>query len=211
MKSLRHQFDTLMVLALIGIVPALFYYLIVHKTIFLGLSWNIFLGLLPFYFAIKANAASHKITRWFSAGLWLLFLPNAPYLITDLVHIHQNRGYQGFVFYLVAVLSFTGLLSWLFSVRIMLARLPGILRQWKIIRVYGYGLLCILSGIGVAMGRFARLNSWEMLYEPWNIVKSTIIMYTHFWPWIITLLIACFLYLVGFAVKPLSGFRKMTI
>lgn len=182
-----------MILTLIGIVPALFYYLIAHKEIFLGLTWNIFLGLLPFYFAIKANSSVNKSIRYFSAFLWLLFLPNAPYLITDMVHVPLNKGYEGFVFYLVAILSFTGLLSWLFSVQLMLARLPGILNKWKSIRKYGYFILCILSGIGVAMGRYGRVNSWEIFYKPWNVLTSTIQMYTDFSPWFITVFITLIL------------------
>ena len=204
MKSLRNQYDLLMILTLAGIVPALFYYLIAHTEIFLGLSWNIFLALLPFYFAIKANSSSNKSIRYFSAFLWLLFLPNAPYIITDMVHIPLNKGHEGFVLYLVAVLSFTGLLSWLFSVRLMLARLPGALRRWKIFSRYAYLTLCILSGIGVAMGRYARLNSWEIFYNPINVVKSTLIMYTDLLPWIVTIFIAWLLYGLGFYkfIKP---------
>ena len=168
-STLRNQSDILMILTLVGIVPALFYYLFAHKEVFLGLTWNVFLGLLPFYFAIKANSSTNQSIRYLSAFLWLLFLPNAPYILTDMIHIPLNKGHEGFVFYLVAVLSFTGLLSWLFSVRLMLARLPGILNQWKTLRKYGYLILSILSGVGVAMGRFARLNSWEVFYKPLNI------------------------------------------
>lgn len=198
MQKLRNQYDLLMILTLVGIVPALFYYLIALKEIFLGLTWNIFLGLLPFYFAIKASSNSNKYIRYFSAFLWFLFLPNAPYLITDAVHIPMNKGYEGFVSYLVVILSFTGLLSWLFSVRLMLSRLPGILHQWQILRKYGYLMLCILSGVGVAMGRFARLNSWEVFYKPIDILTSTIDMYTNLLPWLLTISISSVLYAIGF-------------
>ena len=194
MKSIRNQFELLMILALIGIVPALSLYILVEQEIFLGLCWNVFLALLPFYFAIKVNSANNKWVGYFNTFLWLLFLPNAPYIITDLVHVPLNKGYEGFVFYLVAVLSFTGLLSWLFSVRMMLARLPEFLKRYKAIRQYGFHILCILSGIGVAMGRFARLNSWEVFYKPEKVVIATLHMYSNFFPWIITIAISLILY-----------------
>jgi uncharacterized membrane protein len=194
MNRLKHQFELLIGLALLGIVPALCFYLFQEREVLLGLSWNIFLGLLPFYFAVKANSSASKGVRYFSIFLWLIFLPNAPYLITDLIHVPENKGLHGFVFYLVALLSFTGLLSWIFSVRLMLARLPGALRRWKAVRQYGYLSLCILSGIGVAMGRFARLNSWEIFYKPWRVVSSTLDMYTELLPWLVTICIALILY-----------------
>ncbi|MFM9944937.1 MAG: DUF1361 domain-containing protein [Bacteroidia bacterium] len=209
MQKLRNQYDLLMILTLIGIVPALFYYLIADKEIFLGLTWNTFLGLLPFYFAIKANSSVHQNVRYFSAFLWLLFLPNAPYIITDMIHISENKGHEGFVLFLVAILSFTGLLSWLFSVRLMLAKLPGALRQWQILRKYGYLILCILSGIGVAMGRFARLNSWEVFYHPFKVARTTFYMYTDILPWMVTISIALILYGIGiFKFEKLKPIRK---
>lgn len=197
MQRLRNQYELLMILTLVGIVPALFYYLIAHKEIFLGLTWNVFLGLLPFYFAIKAHSSNSKSIRLFSAFLWLIFLPNAPYIITDMIHIPLNKGYEGFVLYLVAILSFAGLLSWFFSVRLMLARLPEVLKKWEVLRKYGYLILCILSGIGVAMGRFARLNSWEVFYKPFDILKLTLEMYTDFMPWLVTVFISILLYGLG--------------
>jgi len=190
MNRIKHQFELLMVMALLGIVPALCFYLFQEREVLLGLSWNIFLGLLPFYFAIKANSSASKRVRYFSIFLWLIFLPNAPYIITDIIHVPQNRGLHGFVFYLVVVLSFTGLLSWLFSVQLMLARLPGALRRWKAVRQYGYVTLCLLSGIGVAMGRFARINSCELFYKPWRVLSVTLDMYTEVLPWLVTFCIA---------------------
>lgn len=207
MQKLRNQYDLLMILSLIGIVPALFYYLFAQKEIFIGLTWNTFLALLPFYFAIKANSAQNEKLRFFSAFLWLLFLPNAPYLITDAIHISQNKGHEVFVFYLVLILSLTGLLSWLFSVRLMLMRIPSALRQWNVIRQYGYLILCILSGIGVAMGRFARLNSWEIFYKPHKVIYKTALMYTDFTPWLITILISLILFSLNIKVKSINLFK----
>jgi uncharacterized membrane protein len=201
MQKLRNQYDTLMVLSLIGIVPALFCYLFAHISLFLGLTWNTFLALLPFYFAIKASSSPNENVRYFNALLWLLFLPNAPYLITDAIHIPEHKGYEGFVIYLIAILSFTGLLSWLFSVRLMLARVPVLLKQWTFWRRFGYLMLCLISGIGVSMGRFARLNSWEVFYQPHKVIYSTLKMYTELSPWILTLFITLILFGLSFKLK----------
>lgn len=198
MKPLRNQRDLIMILGLMGVVPSLCFFLLAHKTIFLGLCLNTFLGLLPFYFAVKAQSSSRQNFRYFSAFLWLIFLPNAPYIFTDMIHVSLHENHKGFIAYLVTVLSFTGMLSWLFSVKLMLAKLPTALKHWIVFRKYGYITLCLLSGIGVAMGRFARLNSWELLYKPAEVLKDTAYMYSSPEPWILTFGMASLLYLLKF-------------
>lgn len=55
-----------------------------------GLIWNLFLAWIPLFFALVARRlkASRYISLFFMA-CWLLFFPNAPYIITDLVHLNN--------------------------------------------------------------------------------------------------------------------------
>jgi uncharacterized membrane protein len=97
--------------------------------------------------------------------LWLAFLPNAPYIITDLIHL-RPVGYVP-VWYDAGMLfasAFTGLLLGLYSL--------SMVRQALIAKI---GLLgadfavlgaIILSGFGIWIGRFLRWNSWDVLTRP---------------------------------------------
>ena len=60
-----------------------------HSFFYLFLVWNLFLAMVPFgitaYLTSKTNIKKINLTLWFV--IWLLFLPNAPYIITDLIHL----------------------------------------------------------------------------------------------------------------------------
>src|ERR1043165_3830645 len=59
----------------------------------LYLPWNLFLAWLPLLFALAAGRLRHDARRWkfyAAAFAWLVFFPNAPYLLTDLTHLGQQ-------------------------------------------------------------------------------------------------------------------------
>src|SRR5688572_2696654 len=87
------------------------------KGIFL--VWNLFLAWIPFIIAFLVSRRLEKIslpTLCICLFVWLLFLPNAPYLITDLIHLRPRDGiplwYDAVIFFLFA---FHGLLLGLLS------------------------------------------------------------------------------------------------
>ena len=62
-----------------------------------NLIWNLFLAWLPYVFALLANFLFTRARKLWPlilmfAGLWLLFLPNAPYIITDFLHLSPRNG-----------------------------------------------------------------------------------------------------------------------
>ena len=137
------------------------------------LIWNLFLAWLPLAFSLLACDYYRKrsVRSWhfvsFSA-CWLLFFPNAPYIFTDVIHL--TRGYRAhFWVDLVLILScaLTGLVLGFLSLFLMqnvISRITGRLMSWFFIAV-----VAALSGIGIYVGRFLRLNSWDVLVKPWAI------------------------------------------
>ena len=105
---------------------------------------------------------------------WLLFLPNAFYILTDLVHLRGN-GSLLYWYDLVLLLSaaFTGLLLGYASLRdvqnIVVAR-RGPLVGW----VMALGAL-LLSGFGIYLGRILRFNSWDVAAAPIGVAEATLV------------------------------------
>lgn len=139
--------------------------------LFLFLVWNLFLAWIPWF--ISAFAFPHfswkKPAKWGFAGIWLLFLPNAPYILTDLVHL-RTRVEVPFWMDLILIISFalTGLL-------IGLASLKHVWEDAKMIpriRVFLFPAICILSAFGVYLGRYLRWNSWEVVSEPFSLISD---------------------------------------
>ncbi len=94
------------------------------------------------------------------AALWLVFFPNAPYIITDLLHLSAQDGVP--VWYdliLLSAFAWTGAMLGMISLGLMhvlVARVAGGAWSW----IFVLGVL-MLSGFGVYLGRFPRWNSWD--------------------------------------------------
>lgn len=140
---------------------------------FAFLIWNLFLAWIPLGFAWLAYTIQ-KIPRpamyllmSLCAVLWLLFLPNAPYILTDMLHLAQNRNTIVPVWYDVLMLvwfSWNGLVLGLVSMYLIQASLNRIFSPW--VGWVFASASCVLSGFGIYLGRFLRWNSWDVLSNP---------------------------------------------
>ena len=134
------------------------------------LIWNLFLAWLPMIFALLAcesyqRASVRSLRFLFLAGAWLLFFPNAPYIFTDLIHL-TTRFYRHFWVDLSLILlcALTGLILGFVSLYLMqsvVRRMLGRAASWVFI-----GVVAVLSGFGVYLGRILRFNSWDVLFKP---------------------------------------------
>lgn len=141
------------------------------------LAWNLFLAWVPYWASLWAELNQARSPgRWRSlilpGTIWLLFLPNAPYIVTDLIHLGHHRANVPLWYDAVLVCTFawTGGLLGVVSLRIMQARVrsyAGPLIGWA------FALSVIsLCGLGVYMGRVLRWNSWDVLARPHRIVGT---------------------------------------
>jgi uncharacterized membrane protein len=142
------------------------------------LIWNLFLAWIPFL--ISYFAYTMTLRRWWiyiaiplTAILWLIFFPNAPYILTDFQHLATSAGDLP-VWYDVMMLiwfAFTGLLLGMVSLFLMqeiIRREFGRPAGWAFV-----ALVAALSSAGVYMGRFLRWNSWDILRDPTGIALYT--------------------------------------
>ncbi len=168
---------TKLLLQFSAICSALLFYRI-FKTgylTYLFMLWNLFLAWIPYlisaYSITKKN--ERKILEKETPLLltWLLFLPNSPYIITDLVHM-GTRGDEGFWFNLLLILSFafTGLLLFMFSINHITDK---VLHNQKLFIkktiLYAVFFLC---GYGLYLGRLLRFNSWDIVTDPMQLAGA---------------------------------------
>jgi uncharacterized membrane protein len=136
------------------------------------LVWNLFLAWVPLGFAAAAYVRSRRRVDPLVAVLlvpWLLFFPNAPYLLTDFIHLQEGPAPLWYDALMLSAFAWTGLLvgfASLYLVQLILVRAFGPVVAW--LGVFG---VLALSSIGVYIGRFIRLNSWDALLHPRNVVE----------------------------------------
>jgi uncharacterized membrane protein len=141
------------------------------------LVWNLFLAWVPLLIAVYLQVYfREKGLNWlyFTAGafLWLLFLPNAPYIITDLLHLRSNTQVpMWFDSLLIFSYAMAGLQACLFSLYIM-QQLTEKLLSRNI--SYTFVAICVwLASYGVYLGRYQRWNSWDLFTNPlWLLMDS---------------------------------------
>lgn len=131
--------------------------------------WNLFLALIPFSISfglsILPSLSAKKLVFWPMLGLWLLFLPNAPYMTTDLFHLKARDG-MPLWFDLLLILSFAwnGLILAFVSMEEMQELITQHSAPWLswIMMIF----VVFLCGIGIYLGRFLRWNSWDLWTRP---------------------------------------------
>jgi uncharacterized membrane protein len=131
------------------------------------LVWNLFLAWLPFGFAVAAYLRARQRTDFVvlaTLALWLLFFPNAPYLLTDFVHLAVGPVPLWYDAMMISAFAWTGLMlgfASLYLVQRILSQALGPMLAWL-----GVLLALGLASIGVYIGRFIRFNSWDALLHP---------------------------------------------
>jgi uncharacterized membrane protein len=129
------------------------------------LYWNLFLAAIPLVAAEAFARTRWRVAAWLAFAVWLLFLPNAPYIVTDFIHLRARPPVP--LWYDVLLLvscAGTGLLLGYGSVMIVqrtVARRYGVRTAW----VIAVGAI-LLSAFGIYLGRFVRFNSWEVITDP---------------------------------------------
>lgn len=148
-----------------------------HLVLRADMAWNVFLALVPLVAALLAKVSytkGKKLPAAFFLLLWLAFLPNGPYMITDLIHVGRY-DYRTEVGYLPSLVAWSGMLHIGFSV--IIGSISGFLALYvvhyefiKRAKVLQGWLFCsgvaVLCGVGIFIGRFLRFNSWDIVLNP---------------------------------------------
>lgn len=175
-------------------------------------GWNTFLAAIPYLVSTqliklrKMGAASILFM-----GVWLLFFPNAPYMITDLFH-YEVRPEVPYWYDLLLVISaaWNGLILGLVSLMNIETFLARHLKQFWVMA--GVFLSLLLCSYGVFIGRYLRFNSWDIFTDPGYIAYSSA---RHVWRWqdypklwVFTILFSVLLTIIYFTLKNLPHSPK---
>ncbi len=174
-RTRRHPNERLLVLGALGLASAICVALELLRELHLGatgfrfLLWNLLLAWIPFAFALVVYDRYRRgvpLARLAPAALiWLLFLPNAPYIFTDFIHLSAGPRsplwYDGTV---LSAFSWTGVLLGfvsLYLVHAVVRHRFGVLAGWATALA-----ALTLTSAGVYLGRFLRWNSWDLIVRP---------------------------------------------
>lgn len=163
------------------------------------LIWNLLLAWIPMICALFFLRHTHlqatgrpKLWGYGFGVLWLFFSPNALYLITDFIHLSQEvfygpnpsfqpYGYEPRTLYYMDLLPWHNFFSITFAVILGLGLFVLSLyivhdhvektlgKKWGWVFVW---VLQLLSGYALYMGRFLRVNSWDVFLRPWTLLQS---------------------------------------
>lgn len=162
--------------------------------LYVALSWNVLLAVLPLFFISQAvTTVGQKRSSWsiLWIALWLFFFPNSVYLVTDFIHIANEKfrwmanvgpyAPGGGIVYSHDIFIWTKLLviamGFFYSIVVGLESVY-IFEQFvrkKYSKKIGYACIFsvgLLTGIGVYIGRFLRFNSWDIVFNPLQVLQQ---------------------------------------
>lgn len=144
-------------------------------TVYLFLIWNLFLAWMPYWISLLMKRYGQEIKSYLGVSVlvifWLVFFPNALYILTDLIHL-RIRGVVPLWYDLILILSFSfngvflGYAS-LFNIQNFLEKKYKKTIGWLIAI-----LALFLGSFGIYLGRFLRWNSWDLISNPGELFRD---------------------------------------
>lgn len=152
------------------------------QSYFMFMLWNLFLAYIPFLvsslFIDRPMLIDKKFLFIPLALLWLVFIPNTFYMITDLFHLNEPHAMPlWFDTLLIVSFSWNGLLLGIISVQQMESVMRIFLGKYTA-AIFLYPVF-FLNALGVFIGRFLRYNSWDVITDPLGLVKDIVILVLH--------------------------------
>ncbi|WP_462222166.1 DUF1361 domain-containing protein [Ferruginibacter sp.] len=178
--------------------------------------WNIFLAWVPLIISgsFKKITGSRKWKQLFVFCCWLVFFPNALYIVTDLIHLEQETIVPK---WFDAILIFSSSIVGLIMAFVSLFRVHQFLQFHFSSRITERLIVSILflASFGVYLGRFLRWNSWDIISNPFGLIISIgerfIFPFQHLKTWGITFILTTLFYLLYLIIKKLPGFLNQAL
>ena len=156
--------------------------------LFIMLIWNIILSSLPLVFMNQGLRSGKKWKMILYLLLWIMFFPNAIYMITDFIHLSNDQMIWSIPVELYSGLDGTrysmDIFKWskllVISLGAFYALMIGLeslnkfydfirIRKGHLISGIVIVLISSIASFGVFIGRFLRFNSWDIV-RPFKLI-----------------------------------------
>ena len=171
--KIRKITQSLIVISVVAVILDLARLDIWGTTDLLYLIWNLLLAWIPYIISscfIKNDMKTGRFITFFI--LWLLFFPNAPYLVTDVLHITESLSsllwYDSLLFFLFGWIGLLlGMLSLFHIHQYLKTHLSHLISEIIVFAI------CFISSFGIYLGRFGRWNSWDIFTNPLPLLQHS--------------------------------------
>ena len=215
--SLKNEADRLLLLSICFSTLLLAVRMVATKSIYyVFLEWNLFLALIPYVISNLLCRRIHSgLNNYVLASgsfVWLLFIPNTFYILTDLFHLGET-GAAPLWFDLLLILSFAwnGLMLGILSIR----QMEKIFHHKFSTRnelLFLYPVMW-LNALGVFIGRYLRFNSWDIVTSPFalmvDILDLLIHPFAHKNAFAMVITYSIFMTLIYLTIRKASGERTV--
>ena len=136
------------------------------------MAWNLTLALVPVVLGVVVFRRDRTSPLWWlGLAAFLAFLPNAPYVLSDVIHladdVRATRSDAVVIGILLQYAAFflAGLLAYVIALGELTRWLAA--RGWDRLRTAGVELAVHAAcAVGVYLGRVPRFNSWDLVTRP---------------------------------------------
>ena len=143
--------------------------------------WNLFLAFIPLilsFWLFRRRDNSRSVLWWLGLIVLIAMLPNAPYLLTDIIHLIDATRSIPSIWFITLVFIPLHLASILLGFE---AYVVALLNQGHYLKRQGAAqfvtraelLVHALCAVGIFLGRFLRFNSWDLVTEPTHVLRET--------------------------------------
>lgn len=171
--NLFHQIiAVLLLLSTAAAMLLLVRYVVTDSMRFVFLLWNLLLAWVPVaagYWFLRKRKLESPLTSVLLFLAWLLFLPNAFYIVTDFIHLRAtgdiNILFDIVLLFLFAVVGFLLGVTSLGSMHLWFRQYMS--RKTALLAIYGVIFLCSFA---IYLGRYLRWNSWSIVTNPFGLL-----------------------------------------
>lgn len=137
------------------------------------MTWNLLLAFVPLALSVWLFRSRSRLRSWLwwvGFVIFVIFLPNAPYVLTDIIHLIQDvrANYSVWLITLALIPQYLLFIVAGFEAYVLsLINLGDYLKRWGWGKAILWAELILhgLSAIGIYLGRFKRFNSWDIVTQ----------------------------------------------